>query len=48
MLQVDGYHHQLSGSSSVRLEHYIWDVGVVGSNPAYPTKNNNLEDYPSW
>ena len=25
------------GNSSVRLECYIWDVDVVGSNPAYPT-----------
>ena len=27
-----------SGCSAVRLAHLLWEQGVVGSNPATPTK----------
>ena len=30
--------HNDSGCSAVRLAHLLWEQGVVGSNPATPTK----------
>ena len=30
----------VSGCSAVRLAHQLWELGVVGSNPATPTKKN--------
>ena len=32
-----------SGCSAVRLAHLLWEQGVVGSNPATPTKNSSQE-----
>ena len=32
----------VSGCSAVRLAHLLWEQGVVGSNPATPTKKNQL------
>ena len=31
-----------SGCSAVRLAHLLWEQGVVGSNPATPTKKKTL------
>ena len=31
-----------SGCSAVRLAHLLWEQGVVGSNPATPTKKSKL------
>ena len=31
-----------SGCSAVRLAHLLWEQGVVGSNPATPTKIKGL------
>lgn len=30
--------HKDSGCSAVRLAHLLWEQGVVGSNPATPTR----------
>ena len=32
-----------SGCSAVRLAHLLWEQGVVGSNPATPTINKDLQ-----
>ncbi len=32
--------HKDSGCSAVRLAHLLWEQGVVGSNPATPTNEN--------
>ena len=32
-----------TGCSAVRLAHLLWEQGVVGSNPATPTKNSSQE-----
>ena len=32
-----------SGCSAVRLAHLLWEQGVVGSNPATPTKKQSQE-----
>ena len=32
-----------SGCSAVRLAHLLWEQGVVGSNPATPTKSELLK-----
>lgn len=34
----DGNTLKFSGCSAVRLAHLLWEQGVVGSNPATPTK----------
>ena len=33
-----------SGCSAVRLAHLLWEQGVVGSNPATPTKEKGFDN----
>ena len=33
-----------SGCSAVRLAHLLWEQGVVGSNPATPTKEKDFDN----
>ncbi len=37
-----------SGCSAVRLAHLLWEQGVVGSNPATPTKIKCNQLIYSW
>ena len=37
-----------SGCSAVRLAHLLWEQGVVGSNPATPTKRKCNQLIYSW
>ena len=34
-----------SGCSAVRLAHLLWEQGVVGSNPATPTKKEAITSF---
>ncbi len=43
MLSLCRFRKNTSGCSAVRLAHLLWEQGVVGSNPATPTKGKGIE-----